>query len=255
MLKPQIFALSEEEKAAQLKAYMAAAAESDKAFDQVLDGKFEIINSNVKAFGAGDFVHTRGKEGGTYYVELNIKDAPMKGIAVRRKASSYEELWVAFAPQGAVALCVYEIDGTKLNGTWYPINGAKDGATVNGAETLTAEKTPGTYKITTAKGPNGGAEYTGTLTAKPYVPADGNSTNFAGMFQLTWTLGKTKLQGVGVRVKGAEGKDVILAAAGAGKEGFGVGHVYCESATSIKALDFLFSDGKSGYINLTRPAQ
>jgi hypothetical protein len=251
VLRPKIFEVSKEEAERQIKAYQEAEAESDKAFANVLTGKFEVLNSSVKDWGGGLTTITKGKDG-FHYIDLQLKGGKLAGIGVKSPSKEgYPELWTAFAPEGAVALAVYEIKGGKLTGKWVPINAAKDGSAVLGSESLEGpESLDGEFKITEAKAPNGGAAYAGTVTIKPFKSEE-NSSDLESLYTVTWNVGGVKIAGVGAKVKVAEGKYVLLAASGTKGE-FAVGHVGCESATNCKGIDFLTSKGLAGYIVWTR---
>jgi hypothetical protein len=251
VIKPDLFALSADEQAAQLKSYKAAEEANNKAFQDVLVGRFEVANSDVDEWSSGLITTTRGKDD-VHYLDMKLKGAELAGIAVQRTVFADKELWVAFAPKGAVALAVYEIDGGKLNGTWVPINAAKDGKGTFGTEQLDGPAgVSGDYAITAAKGPNGGAAYTGSLNIKRFEPQGGNGSDFQDTYLLTWTIGATKIYGIGAKVKYAQGKEALIAASGSTAD-FAVGHVRLESATSVKGIDFVNSKFKGGYIVVTR---
>lgn len=251
LLKPELFRLTPKEEEAIKAAMKAAETESDAAMSNVLLGKFEVLNSSISDWGSGTVSTVRGKDG-YHYLDMKLKNAALSGIGMQRPGKGEKELWLAFAPEGAVALAVYEIEGGKLTGQWIPMNAAKDGKTVLGHETLEGPASlNGTFKIVSAKAPNNGAEYTGTATLSPYKPADGNSSDLSDLYSVTWTFGTVKIPGIAARVKSAEGKFVLIAASGT-KGDFAVGHVTCESATLAKGIDFLNSKGAAGYIVWTK---
>ena len=113
-------------------------------------------------------------------------------------------------------LCVYEIDGGNLKGTWYPwyINGDPKNI---GTETLKGPQSlNGEFKIESAKAPFTAAEYTGTVTIKPanIVGADDHQAPYL----VTWNIGGNKISGIGIRhrkylfVSSGSGADVNIAA-------------------------------------------
>jgi hypothetical protein len=247
VLKPELFKLSKEEEAT-LKAEMkAAATESEKEFSDVLLGKFDVLNSSLPDWAGGTVTTTRGKDG-IHYLDLKLKKQSLAGIGIPRGDPGWEELWIAFAPEGAVALAVYEIAKGKLTGKWIPINAAKDGKETYGKEVLEGPADlNGTFKILEAQAPNKGAEYTGTVTISPFKPADGNSSDLSEMYSITWNFGTLKIPGVGAKLKVAGDKSVLIVASGTKGE-FAVGHVTCDSATKSKGIDFLSSKHGPGYI-------
>lgn len=251
LLMPELFKLTPKEEAALQAAMKAAEAESDAAMANVLLGKFDVLNSSNSDWGGGVVSTVAGKDG-FHYLDMKLKKANLSGIGVKRPGQGQDELWLAFAPEGAVALAVYEIDGGKLTGQWIPMNAAKDGKTVLGHETLRGPATlNGTFKIVSAKAPNDGAEYSGTVTLAPYKPADGNSSDLFDLYSVTWTFGTVKVAGVAAKVKATDGKSVLIAASGT-KGDFAVGHVTCQSATLAKGIDFLTNKGAAGYIVWTK---
>lgn len=251
ILKPEIFKLTDAE-VAELKAAMKKAeAESDKEFKNVLLGKFDVVNSSVPEWAGGEVTTTCGKDD-FHYLDLKLKKASLAGIGLPRRSAGWDELWIAFAPEGAVALAVYEIDKGNLTGKWIPINAAKDGSETLGTETLSGPTNlDGEFKIVEAKAPNNGAEYAGTVTIRPTKPADGNSSDLFDLYAVTWNFGATKVPGVGARVKYGDGKSALLVASGT-KADFAVGHVTCESATNCKGIDFFSNKRGAGYIVWTR---
>ncbi len=252
LLKPELFKLTAKEEAALTAAMKKAEAESDAAMKNVTLGKFDVLNSSNSDWGSGTVSTVVGKDG-FHYLDMKLKKATMAGIGMRRPGKGWDELWIAFAPEGAVAMAVYEIDEGKLTGKWVPINAAKDGKAVLGHETLEGSADlVDEYKIVSAKAPNDGAEYTGTVTLQPYKPEDGNSSDLFDLYTITWNFGATKIPGVAAKVKSADGKFVLLAASGT-KGDFAVGHVTCESATNCKGIDFLTNKGAAGYLVWTRP--
>lgn len=251
LLKPELFKLTAKEEEAIQAAMKAAEAESEAAMANVLLGKFDVLNSSISDWGGGTISTVQGKDG-FHYLDMKLKQGNLAGIGMKRPGEGQDELWIAFAPEGAVALAVYDIDGGKLTGKWIPINAAKDGKAVLGHETLEGPASlKGTFKIVSAKAPNDGAEYAGTCTLTPYKPADGNSSDLFDLYSVVWTFGTVKVQGVAAKVKTTDGKSVLIAASGT-KGDFAVGHVTCESATLAKGIDFLTNKGAAGYIVWTK---
>lgn len=202
ILKPELFKLTDAEIAEQKKAMADAAAEVDKAAaaDQVA-GKWTILNGTgpVEKTGKG-FITFAPKKSGVYPVAFD--HAPgggpaWTGVAWYKEVNGDKLFWVAYGTPKAVGLCVYEIDGGNLKGTWYPWY--VDGDAKNlGTETLSGPATlDGEFKIVSAKAPTTGAAYAGTVTIKP-TEIVGSATE-AQPYAVTWTLGATKIQGIGLR--------------------------------------------------------
>ncbi len=251
VLKPEIFKLTKEEEAALKAAMKEAEAESDAEFSKVLLGKFDVLNSSASDWGGGTVTITKGKDD-FHYLDMKLKKESLVGIGLKRRGSGWDELWIAFAPEGAVALAVYEIDEGKLTGKWIPINAAKDGKETLGAETLEGPANlDGEFKILAAKAPNKGAEYAGTVTIKPHTPTDGNSSDLFDLLSVTWNFGATKIPGVAAKLKLGDGKSALIVASGT-KGDFAVGHVTCSSATLAKGIDFFSSKRGPGYIVWTK---
>ncbi len=251
VLKPEIFKLTKEEEAALKKEMQENEAESDTAFSNVLLGKFDVLNSSVGDWSGGVVTTTKGKDG-FHYLDLKLKKESLAGIGLPRRGAGWDELWIAFAPEGAVALAVYDIDGGKLTGKWIPINAAKEGKDSLGSETLEGPASlDGEFKIVAAKAPNKGEAYSGTVTIAPYTPPDGNSSDLFDLYSVTWNFGTAKVQGVGAKVKHGDGKAALIVASGTKAE-FAVGHVTCESATNAKGIDFLSNKRGAGYIVWTK---
>jgi hypothetical protein len=250
LLKPEIFKLTAEEETALKAAMKEAEAESDKEFSNVLIGKFDVLNSSVGDWSGGVVTTFKGKDD-FHYLDLKLKKQSLAGIGVRRPGPGWDDLWIAFAPEGAVALAVYDIDQGKLTGRWVPINAAKDGKDTLGSETLEGPASlDGEFKILEAKAPNKGAAYTGTVSIHPYKP-NGNSSDLFDTYNVTWNFGQTKIPGVAAKFKHSNGKFSLVVASGT-KEDFAVGHVSCSSATLSKGIDFLTNKGATGYIVWTK---
>jgi hypothetical protein len=138
------------------------------------------------------------------------------GVAVYKEMFGDKLLWAAYGTPKTVGMCVYEIRGGTLEGTWYPwfIDGdAKNTGTevLKGPETL-----DGDYTIESAKAPYTGAAYTGTVSIKPakIIGSDDNEKPYL----ITWTIGTAKINGIGIRhknflfVSSGTGADVNVAA-------------------------------------------
>lgn len=251
ILMPDLFKLTKEEEAALKKAMKEAEAESVETIAKVLLGKFDVVNSSRSEWDRGLVTTVKGKDD-FYYLDMKLKKESLAGIGIKSRVEGWDELWIAFAPEGAVALAVYEIDGGTLTGKWIPINAAKDGKETLGNETLEGpENLDGDFKIVSAKAPNKGVEYLGAVSIHPFKPTDGNSSDLFDLYTMTWSFGATKIPGVAAKVKAGDGKSVLLAASGTKGE-FAVGHVTCSSASQAKGIDFLSSKGTTGYIVWTK---
>ncbi|WP_010582579.1 hypothetical protein [Schlesneria paludicola] len=251
VLKPDLFKLSKKEEAELKAAMKAAEEESDKQFSNVLLGKFQVLNSSFSDWSGGLITTTKGKDG-IHFLDMKLKKESLAGIGIPGRGEGYPELWVAFAPEGAVALAVFDIDQGDLSGKWIPINAAKDGKTVFGHEKWQGpESLDGEFKILDAKAPNNGAAYTGTVTLAPHKPADGNSSDLFDLFTVTWNFGPTQIPGMAAKIKYGDGKSALLVASGTKAE-FAVGHVTCQSATLAKGIDFLSKTHGAGYIVWTK---
>lgn len=253
ILKPELFKLTEEEEAELKKAMKEAEEESDKEFHDVHVGKFDVLNSSMEDWGKGVVTTIKGKDD-NFYLEMKLAKQTMHGIGIRRPGQSWEELWIAFAPEGAVALCVYDIDQGRLSGRWIPINAAKDGKKTFGAETLEGPASlDGEFQIVDAKAPNEGDKYAGSVEIHPYSP-QGNQSDLFDLYNITWKFGAAKIAGVGAKVKSTPGKFALIVASGT-KGDFAVGHVTGQSATMSKGIDFLTNKGQTGYIVWTKQSQ
>ena len=201
-LKPELFSLTPAEEAAQKKDIAEAAAESDElaAADQ-LAGKWELLNGHgpVAKVNKGSITFSP-KTSEAYPVAFDHKadgGPQWTGVAKYSDQNGDKLFWAAYGTPKTVGLCVYEIEGGKLSGKWYPwyINGdAKNLGTENlaGPDSLS-----GNFTITSANAPATGAPYTGTVTIQPLeiVGADDQEKPYS----LTWTLGTLKIQGIGIR--------------------------------------------------------
>ncbi len=220
LLKPEMFKLSEEEIAAQTKAIKEAGEEQDRkdAADQVA-GTWTLLNSsgiNPKV-GAGT-IAVAAKKGDAYPVTFDFTKGggpSWTGAGVYKVVAGDKLFFAAYGTEKTIGLCVYEISGGTLNGTWYPWY--IDGTDKNiGTEVLKGPETlDGTYKIDSAKAPFSGAAYSGDVTIKPLqiIGADDD----AKPYQIVWNIGGAKIEGVGIRsgkflfVSSGSGADVNIA--------------------------------------------
>ena len=104
------------------------------------------------------------KKGDAYPVTFDLTSGggpSWTGVGVYKEGSGDKNFWTAYGTPKTVGLCVYEIDGGNLKGTWYPwyIDGdAKN----TGTEELKGPPTlDGDFTITSANAP----------TAAPPIPA------------------------------------------------------------------------------------
>lgn len=220
-LDPETFKLTDAENAAQLKAMKEAGEEADKAAaaDQVA-GKWEMLNSHgpVEKTGKG-LITVAPEKGGAYPVTLDFTPGggpAYSGVGVYRAEYGDRFFWVAYGTPKTVGLCVYELKGGKLEGTWYPwyIDGA---AKNTGTETLKGPDTfDGDYVIEAAKAPTTGAAYTGSVAIHPAKIVGENEKQ--APYTVTWTIGGAKINGIGIRhgnflfVSSGSGADVNVAA-------------------------------------------
>jgi hypothetical protein len=220
-LQPDLFKLTDAEVAEQKKAMdQAAADDAAKAAADQIAGTWTMLNSNgpVEKTGKGT-ITVAAKKGGAYPVTFDLSKGggpSWTGVGVYKQLFGDKLFWVAYGTPKTVGLCVYEIDGGKLKGTWYPwyINGdAKNTGTedLKGPENLDGE-----YTIESAKAPYTGAAYTGTVSIKPakIVGADDHQAPYL----VTWTIGGKQISGIGIRhrkflfVASGTGADVNIAA-------------------------------------------
>lgn len=202
LLKPDMFTLSTEEVGEQQKAIKEAGEEQDKkdAADQVA-GKWTLLNSSGISDKVGKGTITVAeKKGAAYPVTFDFTDAggpTWTGAGFYEVVNGDKLFYAAYGTPKTIALCVYEIAGGTLNGTWYPYYVDGTDKTV-GTETLKGPETlDGTYTIESAKAPFTGAAYSGTVEIKPLaiVGADDD----AKPYSITWTIGTAKLSGIGIR--------------------------------------------------------
>ena len=255
ILKPELFKLTAEETAALTKAMAEAEAESQRAFSEALFGKMSVINSNVPDWSNGDVNVQSGKDG-FVYLNLQFKGTPMHAIGVLRDIGGRDGIWLAGAPEGKVALAVYEFTPGKLQGQWIPANAGKDGKATLGKENLTGPDTlTGTFTITEAKAPNSGAAYTGTLKLEKIEAKDGHQVFFReSAYALTWSVGGIQLKGIGYSLevnRDGVSKTFLVAASGYAPT-FVVGGLLLESATAVKDFELMRNDLQAGYINVNK---
>ena len=220
-LKPELFKLTAEEETAQKKEMADNAAESDReASADHIAGKWMVLNASgpVEKIGSGSIVFSP-KKGAVYPMTLNYTQnggPSWNGIATAGEVLSGEQsIWAAYGTPKTVAMCVYDIKGGSLTGTWYPWYA--DGDPKNtGSETLTGPATlDGEYKIVSGKTATTGAAYTGTVTIKALAIT--GAADSSKPYLLTWDFAGTKVYGMGIRtgdrlyVATGAGADVVIA--------------------------------------------
>lgn len=220
-LKPEMFKLTDAEIAEQKKAMKEAEEEVERAAaaDQVA-GKWEVLNSTGPVEKTGKGSITVGKKlGAAYPVTFDLSEGggpKWAGVGVYKEMFGDKLFWVAYGTPKNIGLCVYEIDGGTLKGTWYPWY--NDGTPKNmGSETLKGpDNLDGEYTIESAKAPFTGAAYTGKVVIKPanIVGSDSHEAPYL----VTWTINGAKVSGIGIRhekflfVASGAGADVNIAA-------------------------------------------
>ncbi len=220
LLKPEMFKLSEEETAAQIKDMKDAEAEVEKqaAADQVA-GKWQVLNSHgpVEKLGQGSIV-VAPKKGDAYPVTFDLTKGGgpnWTGVGIYKEFKGDKTFWTAYGTPKSIGLCVYEIDGGNLKGTWYPWYIDGDAKNTGTEELKGPESLDGDFTITSAKAPTSGTPYSGTVTIKPLniTGADDNGKPYS----VTWTMGTVKVNGIGIRsgkflfVSSGSGADVMIA--------------------------------------------
>jgi hypothetical protein len=221
VLKPELFKLTDAEVAEQQKAMKEANAEEEKraAADQVA-GKWMVLNNNgpVEKLSKG-MITVSPKKGGAYPVTLDLTSGggpKWQGVGVYKEMFSDKLFWLAYGTEKQIGMCVYEIKGDSLTGTWYPwyVDGTEK---TTGSEVLKGPETlDGDYAIESAKAPYTGAAYTGTVSIHPakIVGQDDNEAPYL----ITWTIGGAKINGIGIKhknflfVSSGAGADVNIAA-------------------------------------------
>ena len=221
LLKPEMFRLTDEETAAQLAEFKKNAAEQHQRdiADQVA-GKWTMLNSSgIREDVGKGLITAKAKKGEAYPMTFDFSPdggPQWSGVGVYKYTNGDKLFWTAYGTPKTVGLCVYEIkDGGVLEGKWYPWYVDGDPKNV-GTENL---KGPGTldgeFTIVSAKAPNTGAAYGGTVTIKPQTIV-GTSDN-AKPYLITWKLGTLVIRGIGIRsdnflyVASGSGADVNVA--------------------------------------------
>lgn len=216
LLKPEMFKLSDAEVKEQQDAMKEAAAEQDKLdnADQVA-GKWTMLNNsgiNPKV-GAGA-ITVDAKKGDAYSVTFDHSAASgptWTGVGIYKQFNNDKYFYAAYGTPKTIGLCVYEIKSGSLKGTWYPFY--YDGTEkTSGTESLSGPATlDGDYKIDSAKAPSTGAAYTGTVSIKPLTIV--GTSEEAKPYQVTWTIGGAKIQGIGIR-----SGDLLFVSSGTGAD-------------------------------------
>lgn len=215
-LKPELFTLTDEEKAAQQKEIAANAAEADRlAKLDPIPRKWQVLNGHgpVEHTGAGDITFAPRK-GDAYPVTYDYSaDGGPKwaGVAVVKMINNDPVVFAAYGTPKTVGLCVYEIKGGTLSGKWYPWYIDGDAKNVGTEELKGPESLDGEFAIVSAKAPSTGAAYTGTVTIKPQeIVGAGDKEQ---PYLVTWTFGTTKVEGFGIRTG-----DFLFVSSGAGPD-------------------------------------
>lgn len=204
LLKPELFKLSDAEEAEQKKAMADANAEEEarEHADQIA-GKWMMLNSSGISENLGQGTLTvDAKRGAAYPVTLDLTKGggpTWSGVGFYANLSDDKTFWVAYGTPKTIGLCVYEINGGALKGTWYPwyLDGTDK---TTGTEDLSGPASlDGNFKIDSAKAPGTGAAYSGTVNIHP-LKITGASGD-AQPYSVTWTLGATKIKGIGVKTK------------------------------------------------------
>jgi len=136
------------------------------------------------------------KNGDVYNVDWALANSPpYKGVALQ----SGDNLGVGWGMGASFGVVVYKVSGGKLSGRWATASsGPKPGTEeLEGPAGLS-----GTYKITKASTPEGGA-YTGNVTIKPN----------GDVYEVTWVLPKETYSGVAIK----QGELLIVGWGAAGK--------------------------------------
>lgn len=215
-LKPEGFKLTDEEVASQKKDIAEAEAEEAKnaAADPVA-GKWMILNGSGPVEKTGKGLITIGpKKGDAYPLTYDCTKGggpTWTGVAFWKELKSDKVLWAAYGSPKTIGLCVYEIKGGTLSGKWYPFYIDGDAKNVGTEDLQGPETLDGDYKITSAKAPNTGAAYSGTVSIHPANIV--GEPDQAKSYLITWNLGGAKIQGIGVRTK-----NYLIVSSGAGAD-------------------------------------
>jgi hypothetical protein len=220
LLKPDMFKLTDAEIAQQKKDMKEAdEAEAAKAAADQVAGDWMMLNSSgiVEKVGKGT-ITVSPKKGNAYPVTFDFtkgEGPTWNGAGVYKEGGGEKTFFTAYGTPKTVALCVYEINGGTLKGTWYPwyIDGDEKNT---GTENLSGPETlDGTYKIDSAKSPTTGKEYAGTVEIKPAAISGANDD--AKPYNITWSFGDIKVKGIGIKsgkflyVASGTGADVNIA--------------------------------------------
>ncbi len=202
LIDPDLFKLTDAETAEQQNAIKEAAAEQEKldAADQVA-GKWMVLNNSGIAENLGKgMITVDAKKGAAYSAAFDFTKGggpSWTGEGVYRTDHGDKLFYVAYGSPKSIGLCVYEISGGNLKGTWYPWY--QDGTEKNlGTENLSgAEGLNGDYKIDSAKAPATGAAYSGTVSIKPLEIV--GASDDAKPYSITWNFGTAVVKGIGIR--------------------------------------------------------
>ncbi len=219
-LKPEIFVLTDEEKAAQRAEITKNQAEAEAlARRDPIVGKWQVLNGHgpVDKIDAGDILFGP-KKGEAYPVTFDYTGAggpSWSGVAMFKMVDGDPIVFAAYGTPKTVGMCIYEINGGTLSGKWYPWYIDGDAKNVGTEELKGPESLDGEFTISSAKAPSTGAAYAGTVSIKPEeIVGSGDKQK---PYLVTWTFGTTKVQGFGIRtgkyliVSSGSGADVILA--------------------------------------------
>ena len=215
-LKPEAFKLTDAESAAQKKEIAENAAEEEKraAADQSpASGTCSTATARSIRSAAGRSPSVPRRATPTPSPSTTPRTAGPLDRRRRLQGTDHGDklAWVAYGTPKTIGLCVYEIKGGTLSGKWYPWYIDGDAKNVGTEELKGPEGLDGEFKIVSAKAPNTGAAYTGTVTIKPLeIVGAGDDTK---PYSLTWTIGSTKIQGVGIRTQ-----DFLFVSSGAGAD-------------------------------------
>jgi hypothetical protein len=219
-LKPDLFVLTDEEKAAQRKEIAENTAEADRRSKlDPIPRKWQVLNGHgpVENIGSGDITFAP-KKGDAYPAtfDYTANGGPnWTGVAVVRSINNDPILFAAYGTPKTIGLCIYEINGGALSGKWYPWYIDGDAKNTGTEELKGPESLDGEFSIVSAKAPATGAAYTGTVTIKPQEIVGAGAGEQP--YLLTWTFGATKIQGFGIRtgkylvVSSGAGPDVNIA--------------------------------------------
>ena len=216
-LRPELFKLTDDEKASQKAAYAAAGAEADRAAaEDHLPRPWRVLNGHgpVDKINAGTITFAPPKNGAYLAtVDYTAGGGPaFAGAAVAATVNGDRSVWVAYGTPKTVALCDYAIgaDG-KLSGKWHPWYDQGDPKNVGTEELAGPADLNGDFQITSAKAPTTGAAYAGTVSIKPLEVT--GAADDEKPYSVTWTIGGAKVNGIGIRTK-----DHLYVASGTGAD-------------------------------------